>query len=97
MEGRGEAEHARGGNARHPRRMREGTASEGKKASSPRPHAIKLYVGVSRLTAAPTVNCGDHRAPRCFDCPNGCNLGASCPASWCNGECRWVENWGCSA
>ena len=54
MEGRGEAEHARGGNARHPRRTREGTASEGKKASSPRPHSIKLYVGVSRLTAGPT-------------------------------------------
>jgi len=36
------------------------------------------------------VNCGNHDAPTCADCPQGNG------ASWCNGECEWSnENEAC--
>ena len=31
------------------------------------------------------VNCGNHNAPTCADCPQGNG------AFWCNGDCEWVN------
>ena len=33
----------------------------------------------------PTVNCGNHDAPTCAECPQGHG------AVWCNGDCSWSE------
>ena len=31
------------------------------------------------------VSCGNHNANTCADCPQGNG------ASWCHGDCRWVD------
>ena len=33
-----------------------------------------------------SVNCGNHNAANCQDCPQGNG------EHWCNGECTWYEN-----
>ena len=32
-----------------------------------------------------SVSCGKHKATTCADCPQGNG------ASWCNGDCQWVN------
>ena len=35
------------------------------------------------LTLGSFINCGQHSANTCFDCPQGRG------SDWCNGDCQW--------
>ena len=35
------------------------------------------------LHVSETINCGEHKAATCNECPQGNG------ANWCNGECKW--------
>ena len=40
-------------------------------------------MNIKIITREFQVNCGNHRAASCYECPQGNG------ASWCNGECEW--------
>ena len=49
-------------------------------------------------TMIPSVNCGGHTAPSCFECPTTSCGSENCGAGWCNGECTWDSDAGeCTA
>ena len=38
------------------------------------------------ITAVSSVNCGQHSADNCHECPNGNG------EIWCNGDCAWIKD-----